>query len=163
MVFLEIFQKTPVSETLLKKKLWHRCFPVNFAKFLRTPFCRIPPDDCFCILKLEKKATFCDVINKPIIYQFFKAFTDLVQKTTPVTTRANTAQQETTRVQHEPTTQQKYNLRQHDTTRDSPSKTQDNTRQHEYNTIQHEYNTTQHEYKGSSGSKNRALLQIFCH
>ena len=24
--------------TLLKKKLWHRCFPVNFAKLLRTPF-----------------------------------------------------------------------------------------------------------------------------
>ena len=24
--------------TLLKKKLWHRCFPVNFAKFQRTPF-----------------------------------------------------------------------------------------------------------------------------
>ena len=24
--------------TLLKKKLWHRCFPVNFAKFLRTTF-----------------------------------------------------------------------------------------------------------------------------
>ena len=24
--------------TLLEKKLWHRCFPVNFAKFLRTPF-----------------------------------------------------------------------------------------------------------------------------
>ena len=23
---------------LLKKRLWHRCFPVNFAKFLRTPF-----------------------------------------------------------------------------------------------------------------------------
>ena len=23
--------------TLLKKSLWHRCFPVNFAKFLRTP------------------------------------------------------------------------------------------------------------------------------
>ena len=22
----------------LKKKLWHRCFPVNFATFLRTPF-----------------------------------------------------------------------------------------------------------------------------
>ena len=21
-----------------KKRLWHRCFPVNFAKFLRTPF-----------------------------------------------------------------------------------------------------------------------------
>ena len=23
---------------LLKKRFWHRCFPVNFAKFLRTPF-----------------------------------------------------------------------------------------------------------------------------
>ena len=26
------------SATLLKKRLWHRCFPVNFAKFLRTHF-----------------------------------------------------------------------------------------------------------------------------
>ena len=24
--------------TLLKKRLWHRCFPVNFTKFLKTPF-----------------------------------------------------------------------------------------------------------------------------
>ena len=24
--------------TFLEKRLWHRCFPVNFAKFLRTPF-----------------------------------------------------------------------------------------------------------------------------
>ena len=24
--------------TLLKKRLWHRCFPVSFSKFLRTPF-----------------------------------------------------------------------------------------------------------------------------
>ena len=24
--------------TLLKQRLWHRCFPVNFAKFLRTFF-----------------------------------------------------------------------------------------------------------------------------
>ena len=38
--------------TLLKKRLWHKCFPVNFAKFLRTPFYRTPfyrtpPKDCF--------------------------------------------------------------------------------------------------------------------
>ena len=25
------------TATLLKKRLWHRCFPVNFVKFLRTP------------------------------------------------------------------------------------------------------------------------------
>ena len=24
--------------TLLKYRIWHKCFPVNFAKFLRTPF-----------------------------------------------------------------------------------------------------------------------------
>ena len=27
--------------TLLKKRLWYRCFPVNFANFLRTPFLQI--------------------------------------------------------------------------------------------------------------------------
>ena len=26
------------EQTLLKKRLWHRCFPANFAKFLKTPF-----------------------------------------------------------------------------------------------------------------------------
>ena len=26
--------------TLLRMNLWHRCFPVNFEKFLRTPFWR---------------------------------------------------------------------------------------------------------------------------
>ena len=24
--------------TLLKKRLWYSCFPVNFVKYLRTPF-----------------------------------------------------------------------------------------------------------------------------
>ena len=27
-----------IFATLLKKRLWHRCFPVNFAKILKTPF-----------------------------------------------------------------------------------------------------------------------------
>ena len=26
------------AATLLKKRTWHTCFPVNFGKFLRTPF-----------------------------------------------------------------------------------------------------------------------------
>ena len=49
-VFLEISQNSQKSRlffnkvarlrpaTLLKKSLWHRCFSVNFAKFLRTAF-----------------------------------------------------------------------------------------------------------------------------
>ena len=40
--------------TLLKKRLWHRCFPVNSAKFLRTPFLQ----DTIGQLFLELKASF---------------------------------------------------------------------------------------------------------
>ena len=29
------------------KRDWRRCFPVNFAKFLRTPFFIEHPDGCF--------------------------------------------------------------------------------------------------------------------
>ena len=39
-VFLEI------SQNSLKKRLWHRYFPVNFVKFLKTRFYRTPLDDC---------------------------------------------------------------------------------------------------------------------
>ena len=35
------------SATLLEKILWHRCFPVNLVKFLRTPFYGTPLNDCF--------------------------------------------------------------------------------------------------------------------
>ena len=40
--FLEILQNSLENAcarvSFLKKRLWHRCFPVNFAKFLRTSF-----------------------------------------------------------------------------------------------------------------------------
>ena len=41
--FCKIYRKTPTvpeclrPATLLKKRVWHRCFPVNFTKFLGTP------------------------------------------------------------------------------------------------------------------------------
>ena len=41
-VFLESLQNSQESTcdrvSLLKKRLWHRCFLANFTKFLRTPF-----------------------------------------------------------------------------------------------------------------------------
>ena len=40
----------PMPATFFKKKLWHRCFPVNFAKFLRTPFLLNTSGGCFCQL-----------------------------------------------------------------------------------------------------------------
>ena len=33
-----LFFNKVAKATLLKKRLWRRCFPVNFAKFVRTPF-----------------------------------------------------------------------------------------------------------------------------
>ena len=47
MVFLEISQNSQENicvrvsfliKSFLNKRLWHWCFPVNFAKFLRRPF-----------------------------------------------------------------------------------------------------------------------------
>ena len=35
------------TATLLKKRFWHRCFPVNFKKLLTTHFYRTPPGECF--------------------------------------------------------------------------------------------------------------------
>ena len=37
-VFLEISRSCLRPATLLKKRLWHKCFPVNFVKFLRRSF-----------------------------------------------------------------------------------------------------------------------------
>ena len=36
--YAEAAARGPRPATLFKKRLWHRCFPVNFVKFLRTPF-----------------------------------------------------------------------------------------------------------------------------
>ena len=53
--FRKIYRKTPNARVsfliklqawhaiLLKKRLWHRCFPVNFAKFLRITFLKDHP------------------------------------------------------------------------------------------------------------------------
>ena len=40
------------TATLLKKSLWHRCFPVNFAKFLHI-FYGTRPGNCFCFAKFD--------------------------------------------------------------------------------------------------------------
>ena len=53
--FAKLTGKHLRSETLLKKKLWHSCFPVNFAKFLRTPLLQNTSGGCFCkILEYSK-------------------------------------------------------------------------------------------------------------
>ena len=44
-----IFNKVAAA-TLLKKSHWHRCFPVNFEIFLKTPFCI---EHLWCLLLSE--------------------------------------------------------------------------------------------------------------
>ena len=60
-------------ETLLKKRLWHRCFPVNFVKFLRTPFLTEHVWWLLVALSLKKRE------GKPYQYQplqrFFSEYT----------------------------------------------------------------------------------------
>ena len=50
--------------TLSEKRLWHSCFPGNFAKFPRTLFHRTPLGDCFIRLLQNQAATFTSWLNK---------------------------------------------------------------------------------------------------
>ena len=52
------------AATLLKKRLWHKCFSVNFVKFLRTPFSHLL---LFVPLRLEGVETlkYCCAVNFP--------------------------------------------------------------------------------------------------
>ena len=48
--FRKIYWKTLEACNFIKKRLWHRCFPVNFVKFLRTPFLQNTSGGCFSTL-----------------------------------------------------------------------------------------------------------------
>ena len=66
--------------TLLKKRLWHRCFLVNFAKFLRTLFLqnisgRLLPD----ILILFLGSHFTDVLRRNIDKALWKLYSKVVK------------------------------------------------------------------------------------
>ena len=54
------------AATLLKKRLLHRCFPVNFAKFLRAPF--LIKHHCRLLLYLLRKILCCPFLN--VIHSF---------------------------------------------------------------------------------------------
>ena len=57
--------------TLLKKRLWHKRFPVDFAKFLRTSFLQNTSSGCFWTLFLITPKKYCMLVftnlmgNKP--------------------------------------------------------------------------------------------------
>ena len=58
----KIYKKKPVVEpetcNFIKKRIQHRCFPVNFAKIFRTYF-RISSDDCsHCVKSVQMRSFF---------------------------------------------------------------------------------------------------------
>ena len=57
LIKLQVWDQRPAGltpATLLKVRIWHSCFPVNFAKFLRTPFLQNTSGGCFWkILKIR--------------------------------------------------------------------------------------------------------------
>ena len=68
----KFFKGVERPATLLKKRLWHRCFPVNFAKFPRTLFfyrtpqvvasensCKINQDNSLFFFSLQVVVIFC--------------------------------------------------------------------------------------------------------
>ena len=62
--FRKIHTETPApgslfTATLLKKRLGHRCFPVNFANFQEHLFYRTPPGDCFCYFLETSETILC--------------------------------------------------------------------------------------------------------
>ena len=58
------------STTLLKKKLWHSCFPVNFAKFLITLFTVEDPYWLLLVLFISLKLFIIVDITIDIITHF---------------------------------------------------------------------------------------------
>ena len=54
-----------------KKRLWHRCFPVNFAKFLRTPFLQNNSGRLLLVETLSINRVFCFIEISSHFLQWF--------------------------------------------------------------------------------------------
>ena len=58
---------------LLKTRPWHRCFPVNFAKILRTPL-----GDCFWMDTMKTKRKWTNAVPKKSATTVHREFTKTV-------------------------------------------------------------------------------------
>ena len=52
-------------KSLLKERLWHRCFYVNFVKFLRTPFLQVTAPVIMRRQNLSLQSTFLIKLYQP--------------------------------------------------------------------------------------------------
>ena len=79
--FTKIHRKTPVAEslffslrpaTLLKRGFWNRCFPVNFAEFLGTPFLQNISSRCFCGYYINIVVSLLKCFTPPFPQKFWE-------------------------------------------------------------------------------------------
>ena len=63
-----------IFKVLLKKRLWHWCFPVSFGNFLRTPFFKNTTGGCFWIaaVAIAKAATTCSFLCISILKCYYR-------------------------------------------------------------------------------------------
>ena len=65
------------------ERLWHRCFPENFAKFLRTPFLQNTSGGCFWI-EIDFFIFFewfgCNIRGKNIVKVLDKSASDIASQ-----------------------------------------------------------------------------------
>ena len=66
------------AATLLKNRLWYRCFPVNLAKFLRTPFLKehlrwllLFSEDAISLRNFEFRKQ-CSIVNRRLSPEVFR-------------------------------------------------------------------------------------------
>ena len=71
---------------LLKKRLWHGCFPVNFAKFLRTPFSQNTSEWLLMLQQSWRPATLLkrDFNTGVFLWIFQKFWNSFLYRTTAV-------------------------------------------------------------------------------
>ena len=62
-----LFYEDLKPATLLKKSLWHRCFPVNFANFLRTAFLKNTSGQLLLCFKTPKKEKVLAKVKVPML------------------------------------------------------------------------------------------------
>ena len=66
----------------IKKRFQHRCFPVNIAKFLKTPILKSNSiaNDCFCISEIQTTNNLFYILAENYIFNFriYKIFSYLL-------------------------------------------------------------------------------------
>ena len=73
------FNKVAGTATLLKKRLWRRCFPVDFVKFLRTPFLQNTSGGCSWSLKIAILIVVVSFLH--ILYEFYEIKLNVMKST----------------------------------------------------------------------------------